>query len=77
MERMTTGNEIRNHGYLTLQYIFGHEIPRENLSFQVLLAIIFFPKNIPSNFTLILLFKKIEMAIAAVNSYRQYQLNFR
>ena len=51
---MTIGNEIRNHGYITLQHIFAHEIARENLSFQVLLTVIFFPKNIQSNFTLIM-----------------------
>ena len=51
---MTIGNEIRNHGYITLQYISAHEIARGDLFFQVLLTVIFFPKNIQSNFTLIL-----------------------
>ena len=43
---MTIGSEIRNHGYIALQQIFTHEITKENLSFQVLLTVIFFPKKI-------------------------------
>ena len=71
---MTIGNEIRNHGYITLQHIFAHEIARENLSFQVLLTVIFFPKNIQSNFTLIMPWNGNSCCEL---SYRQYQLKFR
>ena len=43
---------------------------------HVLLTVIIFPKNIQSIFTLTLLLKTIEKAIAVVNYTRQYQLNF-
>ena len=57
---MTVVNEIGSHGYITLKHIFAHEIAKENLSFQVLLTVIFFPKNIQSNCTLIQLLKKLK-----------------
>ena len=56
---MTIVNEIRNHGYIScVLNIVLLKIARENLSFHVLLKIIFFSENIESNFTLILPLKK-------------------
>ena len=43
---------------------------------MLLLRVILFAKNIQSNFTLTLAFKKIEMTIAAVNYIRHYKLNY-
>ena len=71
---MAIVNKIRYHE--TIKYSFAHEIAKENLSFHVLLTVMF-PKNIQSNFTQILPLKEIDMTIAAVNYIRQYQLNFR
>ena len=62
--------------YLGPKHSFAHEIVRENLSFHILLTVTTFPKSIQRNFTLILLLKKMEMSIAAVNYIRHYQQNF-
>ena len=56
---MTIVNEIRNHGYISwVLNIVLLKIAGENLSFHVVLKVVFFSKNIESNFTLILPLKK-------------------
>ena len=71
---MTIANEIRNKPwlhYLGLSFSFAYQVASENLSFHISLTAIFFPNNIWSNFTLILLLKFFEMATAAVNRIKQ------
>ena len=63
--------------YLGPKHSFTHEIARETLTFHDLLPITLFPKNIQSNFILILLFKEIEMTIGRLNNIRQYKINLK
>ena len=58
--------------HLGLEHSFPQDIATENLSLHVLLPVTLFPKNIQSNFILILLFRK---TIAIVNYIKKYQLN--
>ena len=75
---MTIVYEIKNHGYITcvLNIVVLTKYQEKICLFMFLLTVILFPKNIGSNFTLRLSFKKIGMTIAAVDYIRQYKLNF-
>ena len=75
---MTTVIQISNYGYIS--YVLNLVLLTKYLDkiclFMFLLPLILFPKNIQRKFTLILLFKKIEMKIAVTNHVRIYKLNF-
>ena len=76
---MTIAKEIKNHGYIicVLNIVVLTKQKEKIWLFMFHLTLTLFLKNIQSNLTLRLVFKKIEMTIAPLNYPTQFKLNYR
>ena len=76
---MTIVNEMKNHGYITciLNIVVLMKQKEKIWLFMFHLTLTLFFENIQSNFTLRLVFKKIEITIAPVNYTSQFKLKYR
>ena len=79
MESTIIANEIKKHAYITCVLNIVRLNKQEDTIqlFMLVLTVTLLPENIQSNFTLRLLFKKVQIEIAPWNYTSQLKLNYR